>query len=82
MLIRVSNTFLCIDGSANTSLQGLVDLDAEIAKSEKKLQLAKLNLSKLKTAEAVPGYEENVPIDAQIMNEERVSQPIITFYPF
>ena len=51
----------------------MVDLDAEIAKSEKKLHLAKMSLEKIKKAEAATNYEENVPVDTRMANEERVS---------
>lgn len=54
-------------------MQGLVDLDIEIVKNEKKLNVAKLALDKVKKAEAVPNYEEIVPVETRDFNTERVS---------
>jgi valyl-tRNA synthetase len=53
-------------------LQGLVDLDAEIAKCEKKLHLARLNLDKVQKVEAQPDYSETVPENVRLINEDRV----------
>ncbi len=58
--------------SDREGLQGLVDLDAEIAKCEKKLQLARLNLDKVRKVEAQPDYVETVPENVRIINEDRV----------
>ncbi|KAI0338116.1 hypothetical protein BDW22DRAFT_1338444 [Trametopsis cervina] len=52
-------------------VRGLVDLDAEIAKCDKKLQLAQLNLDKIIKIEAQPEYEETVPANARLANEEK-----------
>jgi valyl-tRNA synthetase len=52
--------------------QGLIDLDAEIAKSEKKLQLARLNLDKVTKVEAQSDYVETVPENVRSINEDRV----------
>jgi hypothetical protein len=52
--------------------QGLVDLDAEIAKCEKKLQLAQLNLDKVRKVEAQADYVETVPANVRLVNEDRV----------
>ena len=52
--------------------QGLIDLDAEIAKSEKKLQLARLNLDKVRKVEAQSDYVETVPENVRSINEDRV----------
>lgn len=54
-------------------VRGLVDLDAEIAKCEKKLQVVALGLNKVRKAESVPNYETTVPPDVREMNEEKVS---------
>lgn len=54
-------------------LQGLVDLDAEIAKCEKKLNLAQLNAEKLRKLIAQPGYEQNLPEDVRANNADQVS---------
>ena len=56
----------------NFRIQGLVDLDDEIAKCEKKLQLAQLNLDKVRKVEAQPDYAETVPENVRIINEDRV----------
>lgn len=53
--------------------QGLVDLDAEIAKCEKKIGLAQLNLEKVKKLISQPGYEQNIPEDVRAANLENVS---------
>ncbi|KAI9462003.1 tRNA synthetases class I-domain-containing protein [Lactarius psammicola] len=52
-------------------VRGLVDLDAEIAKCEKKLQLARLNLDKVRKVEAQSDYVEAVPENVRLMNEDR-----------
>ena len=52
--------------------QGLVDLDAEISKCEKKLQLAQLNLDKVKKTESAPDYESTVPETVRTANTEKV----------
>ena len=56
----------------NFRIQGLVDLDAEIAKCDKKLQLARLNLDKVRKVEGQPDYAETVPENVRIINEDRV----------
>jgi valyl-tRNA synthetase len=52
--------------------QGLVDLDVEIAKCEKKLDLARMTLEKVRKVEAQPDYEDTVPENVRIANEEKV----------
>jgi valyl-tRNA synthetase len=47
-------------------------LDAEIAKCENKLQLARLNLDKVRKVEAQPDYAETVPENVRLINEDRV----------
>lgn len=63
--------------------QGLVDLDAEIAKSQKKLGLAQLNVDKMKKLMAQPGYEQNLPEDVRAQNRDtvRFAFPIIHSIP-
>lgn len=56
-----------------TLYQGLVDLDAEIAKCEKKIGLAQLNLEKVKKLISQPNYEQNIPEDVRAANLENVS---------
>lgn len=53
-------------------LQGLVDLDVEISKCEKKLDLARLNLNKITKIEAQPDYQETIPANVRLSNEEKV----------
>jgi len=52
-------------------VRGLIDLDAEIAKCEKKLQLTRLNLDKVRKVEAQPDYGETVPENVRSINEDR-----------
>jgi len=52
-------------------VRGLVDLDAEIAKAEKKLDLAKLNLGKIKKVMEQADYENTVPSNVRLQNEEK-----------
>ncbi|KAH9916527.1 tRNA synthetases class I-domain-containing protein [Fomitopsis serialis] len=52
-------------------VRGQVDLDNEINKSEKKLDLARINLDKTRKAESHPDYEQTVPADVRAANEEK-----------
>jgi valyl-tRNA synthetase len=52
-------------------VKGLVDLDAEIAKCDKKLTLARLNLEKIMKIVSQPDYAETVPSVVQISNDEK-----------
>jgi len=52
--------------------QGQIDLDFELAKCEKKLDLARLNLEKIQKVESRPDYEETVPPNVRLLNEEKV----------
>ena len=52
--------------------QGLVDLDTEIAKIDKKLDLVRLNIDKVRKLEAQPEYESTVPENVRLINEEKV----------
>jgi len=52
--------------------QGLVDLDLEIAKCDKKLGLAQLNLDKIAKIESQPNYEETIPANVRLTNEDKV----------
>jgi valyl-tRNA synthetase len=56
----------------------LVDLDVEIAKCDKKLGLAKMNLEKVKKVESQADYEETVPANVRLVNEERVSPSVVS----
>jgi len=53
-------------------LQGLIDFGVEIAKCEKKLNLARLNLEKIRKVESQPDYEETVPENVRLINEDKV----------
>jgi valyl-tRNA synthetase len=53
-------------------LKGLVDLDVEIAKCEKKLDLAQLNLHKIIKVESQADYEDTVPAGVRLANEDKV----------
>ena len=75
ILVRVRRrvVLLCVVFPSDTfGPQGLVDLDAEIAKCEKKLQLAQLNLDKVRKVEAQSDYVETVPANVRLINEDRV----------
>ena len=52
--------------------QGLVDLDLEISKCEKKLDLARLNLQKIVKVESQPDYTETVPENVRAANNDKV----------
>ena len=52
--------------------QGLVDLDVEIGKCEKKLDLAQLNLQKIIKVESQADYEDTVPAAVRLVNEDKV----------
>ena len=49
-----------------------MDIDSEIARTEKKLDLAQLNLEKITKVEAQADYEETVPANVRLVNEEKV----------
>ncbi|TFK27106.1 valine-tRNA ligase [Coprinopsis marcescibilis] len=52
-------------------VRGLVDLDVEVAKCTKKLELAKLNLGKILKVESQADYEETVPANVRLANDEK-----------
>jgi len=52
-------------------VRGLIDFDLEIAKCEKKLTLARLNLEKTLKVESQPDYEETVPENVRLVNEDK-----------
>jgi len=54
--------------------QGLVNLEAEISKCDKKLDLARLNLAKVIKVESQPDYLVTVPEDVRASNEEKVCE--------
>ncbi|KAH8113121.1 tRNA synthetases class I-domain-containing protein [Phellopilus nigrolimitatus] len=58
--------------SVHLLVRGLVDLDAEIAKCEKKLAVARLAADKLRTLAAVADYEATVPAGVRAGNAEKL----------
>ncbi|KAJ7490033.1 tRNA synthetases class I-domain-containing protein [Mycena galericulata] len=52
-------------------VRGLVDLNTEIAKYEKKLQMSRTNLEKITRIESQGDYQETVPANVRMTNEER-----------
>jgi len=50
-----------------------VDLEKEIAKCDKKIDLAQLNLQKIMKVISQPDYESTIPESVRIANEEKVS---------
>ena len=58
----------------------MVDLDAEIAKCENKIKLAEMNLSKIVKIESQPDYENSVPADIRMANEEKVRIAFLIMY--
>ncbi|KAF9236793.1 tRNA synthetases class I-domain-containing protein [Melanogaster broomeanus] len=52
-------------------VQGLVNLEAELAKCDKKIELACLNLEKLNKVMSQPDYQVTVPEAVQLGNEEK-----------
>ncbi|PPQ73033.1 hypothetical protein CVT24_001413 [Panaeolus cyanescens] len=55
----------------HTLVRGLVDLDSEISKCDKKLDLARLGLQKILKFETQADYETNVPAAARAANDEK-----------
>jgi tetrahydrodipicolinate N-succinyltransferase len=53
-------------------VQGQVDLDVEMAKCDKKLDLAQMNLAKVQKVEAQADYAQTVPADVRAINEDKV----------
>ena len=60
-------------------LKGLVDLEKEISKCEKKLDLARLNLQKIVKIESQPEYEETVPANVRTANDDKVWSILLVF---
>jgi valyl-tRNA synthetase len=56
----------------HTLVRGLVDLDVEIGKCDKKLNLAKMNLAKIVKVESQPDYLQTVPENVRLANEDKV----------
>lgn len=59
----------------HTLVRGLVDLDNEISKCEKKLDLARMNVQKIVKLQSQEGYEDTVPQNVRDSNAEKVCIP-------
>ncbi|KAI6108704.1 tRNA synthetases class I-domain-containing protein [Pisolithus croceorrhizus] len=53
------------------AVQGFIDLEAEVAKLEKKIHAVNLNLDKLLKATSQPDYRDSVPTTVQQANEDK-----------
>jgi len=72
--------FICWPTINKCELQGLVDLDSEIAKCDKKLGLATMNAEKIYKIQSQPGYG-SVPESVRESNSEKVREHLyIIFY--
>lgn len=56
-----------------------MDLEKEINKCEKKLDLARLNLQKIVKIESQPEYEDTVPANVRTANDEKVRSSLSCF---
>ena len=56
-----------------------MDIDGEINKCEKKLALAKMNLSKIEKVESQADYESTVPANVRLANDEKVGLTCVLF---
>ena len=82
ILVRVSTRSLTPSPPLKL-VQGFIDFDVEIAKCEKKLNLARLNLEKIRKVESQPDYEETVPENVRVINEDKVWPNVcLQFYGF
>ena len=66
---------MCIDQ------QGLIDIDVEIEKCEKKKRVAQIALDRIKKTEAHPNYEQTVDAETRLGNEEKVCDVDVTVRP-
>ncbi|TFK71398.1 hypothetical protein BDN72DRAFT_958079 [Pluteus cervinus] len=57
--------------AVHTLVRGLVDLDVEISKCDKKLDLARLNLQKVVKVESQADYATTVPENVRLANEDK-----------
>ncbi|KZT55595.1 hypothetical protein CALCODRAFT_436976 [Calocera cornea HHB12733] len=60
------------DITAYILVRGIVDLDAEIAKAQKKLDLAEANAIKVRKLQAQADYEQTIPEQVREANAERL----------
>ncbi|KAG8735288.1 hypothetical protein FRC10_010763 [Ceratobasidium sp. 414] len=54
-------------------VKGMVDLDAEVAKLDKKLGLAKTSADKIRKLQEQPDYEKNLPENVRATNAEKLA---------
>ncbi|KAG8720843.1 hypothetical protein FRC08_017884 [Ceratobasidium sp. 394] len=54
-------------------VKGMVDLDAEVAKLDKKLGLAKMSADKIRKLQEQPDYEKNLPENVRATNAEKLA---------
>ena len=57
-----------------------MDLEKEINKCDKKLDLARLNLQKIVKIESQPEYEETVPANVRTANEDKVCEVLLFLF--
>ena len=62
------------DRSLKSFCQGLIDIDAEIEKCEKKKKVAQMGMEKLKKVQAHPSYAQTVDPETHLVNEEKIRQ--------
>jgi len=79
VLVRVSTPFTTCIPTLKPP-QGLIDFDVEIAKCEKKLNLVRLNLEKIRKVESQPDYEETVPENVRLINEDKVRPKVYLLF--
>ncbi len=58
-----------------------MDLDNEISKCEKKLNVARMNLQKITKHESQPDYAETIPEAVRQSNDEKASLALYKMYP-
>ena len=63
---------LTVDIDANACIQGLIDIDVEIERCEKKKKVSQIALDKIKKNEAHPNYDQTVDDETRAANEEKV----------
>ncbi|EJT98070.1 hypothetical protein DACRYDRAFT_24610 [Dacryopinax primogenitus] len=66
------STVVTADVTVHILVRGVVDLDAEIAKAQKKLDVAELNANKVRKAQSQPDYETTIPEQVREANTERL----------
>lgn len=54
--------------------QGIVNIEKELERLQKKVESTQQNIGKLNKAITVPNYETKVPVDVQKSNSEKLTQ--------